>query len=165
MQYKDRVAELGNVHDAEDSVFISDSDFTDTGTDAIHWLPIVRFITSLNHIELVAGSPSCNFRKATKRVERISPEHNGFQLAHTSLFIQNFVYEVNSTGLSIENNEPFKKGVALFVNLGVVLSQAMSDLITVDLTAASSPEEALLVFRPALIKIHEVLESLPLTFK
>jgi hypothetical protein len=43
---------------------------------------------------------------------------------------------------------------------GVVLSQAMSDLITVDLTAASSPEEALLVFRPALIKIHEVLESL-----
>jgi len=54
-----------------------------------------------------------------------------------------------------------KKRTCAVVILGVVLSQAMSDLITVDLTAASSPEEALLVFRPALIKIHEVLESLP----
>jgi hypothetical protein len=51
--------------------------------------------------------------------------------------------------------------LAAVVICGVVLSHIMSDLITADLTAASTPEEALGVFRPALIKVHEVLESLP----
>jgi hypothetical protein len=37
----------------------------------------------------------------------------------------------------------------------------MSDLITTHLTVASSPEDALQVFRGALIKLHDVLESLP----
>ncbi|CAB3787150.1 hypothetical protein LMG28138_02375 [Pararobbsia alpina] len=89
MQDVDSISQLGDIDDAKSTSRIIDSNFPYASSDSWHRLPVVRFESILNLIQLMARlSASCK-RKHAKIVKGSTPKLNGLRFGHQ--IIQNFV--------------------------------------------------------------------------